>query len=154
MKCFYNYDTLIGNITIVTDSKFLISIVFGKANVGIEKETILIKKIKKQIDEYLIGKREAFDIPIKIMGTEFQLKVWEELTKINYGECISYQELAKRVKNGNYARAVGMANNKNPIPIIIPCHRVIGKNGNLVGYAGGMNIKKKLLEVENVKQII
>lgn len=149
MKYFYNYNTLFGNITIVTDNDFLIEIIFGKENIGTEKETVLIKKIKKQIDEYLIGIRKEFDIPIKMIGTSFQIRVWKELMKIKYGECISYQELAKRVKNKNYARAVGMANNRNPIPIIIPCHRVIGKNGNLVGYGGGIDIKAKLLEIES-----
>lgn len=146
----YNYNTLIGDITIITDDDFLISIKFGNEINGIKKETILIKNIKKQIDEYLIGNRKNFDLPIKISGTDFQMKVWNELIKIEYGTCISYQELAERVENRNYSRAVGMANNKNPIPIIIPCHRVIGKNNNLVGYAGGLEKKKKLLEIEKV----
>lgn len=149
MKYYYSYDTLFGSITIVTNDEFLIKIIYGKENVGIEKETALIKEVKKQIDEYSIGIRQKFDVPIKMIGTDFQIKVWEELLKIKYGECISYQELAERVKNKNYARAVGMANNRNSIPIIIPCHRVIGKNGNLVGYAGGIDIKSKLLEIEN-----
>jgi methylated-DNA-[protein]-cysteine S-methyltransferase len=108
----------------------------------------LIKKIKEQIDEYLTGSRKEFEVPINLIGTNFQLKVWEELSKIEYGKCISYQELGERIGHKNYARAVGMANNKNPIPIIIPCHRVIGKNGNLVGYAGGLDKKKKLLDIE------
>ncbi|MDD2203071.1 MAG: methylated-DNA--[protein]-cysteine S-methyltransferase [Bacilli bacterium] len=84
-----------------------------------------------------------------MIGTDFQIKVWNELIKIKHGECINYQELALRVANKNYARAVGIANNKNPIPIIVPCHRVIGKSGKLVGYAGGLDIKNKLLEIEN-----
>jgi methylated-DNA-[protein]-cysteine S-methyltransferase len=154
LKYSYNYETLFGNLTIVTDNEFLVGIIFGKENIGIVKETSLIKEIKKQIDEYLIGSRKKFDVPIKMLGTDFQIKVWEELAKIEYGECISYQTLAERVRNKNYARAVGMANNKNPIPIIIPCHRVIGKNGDLVGYGGGIDIKIKLLEVENYKRKI
>lgn len=152
MKYSYSYDTLLGNITIVTDDESLIRIIYGNEMVGVKKETVLIKDIKKQIDEYLLGNRKEFDIPIKLTGTSFQIKVWEELTKIKYGETISYQELAQRVANKNYARAVGMANNKNPIPIIIPCHRVVGKNGNLVGYAGGLDMKNKLLEIENVRR--
>ncbi|HHT38121.1 MAG TPA: methylated-DNA--[protein]-cysteine S-methyltransferase [Mollicutes bacterium] len=154
MKYYYNYDTLFGSVTIVTEDEFLIKIIYGNEKVDEEKETTLIKEIKKQIDEYSIGKREKFDVPIKMVGTDFQIKVWKELIKIKFGECITYQELAKRVKNENYARAVGMANNKNPIPIIIPCHRVIGKNGNLVGYAGGIDIKKQLLEIECKKETI
>lgn len=151
MLYFYTYDTLLGKITIVTEDKFLIKIVFGIKRLGIKKETALIKRIKKQIDEYLRGNRKNFNIPFKMIGTDFQIKVWKELTKIKYGEQISYQELAKRIKNKNYARAVGLANNKNPIPIIIPCHRIIGKNGDLVGYAGGIALKKKLLAIESVK---
>lgn len=154
MKYYYNYDTLFGSVIIVTEDEFLIKIIYGNEKVDEEKETTLIKEIKKQIDEYSIGKREKFDVPIKMVGTDFQIKVWKELIKIKFGECITYQELAKRVKNENYARAVGMANNKNPIPIIIPCHRVIGKNGNLVGYAGGIDIKKQLLEIECKKETI
>ena len=150
MKYSYNYNILLGNITIVTDEEFLIEIIFGKENIGVVKETSLIKETKKQIDEYIIRERKAFDIPIKMIGTDFQIKVWEELKKIEYGTSISYQALAERVKNKNYARAVGLANNKNPIPIIVPCHRVIGKNGKLVGYAGGLDIKSKLLEIENI----
>lgn len=151
MLYFYTYDTLLGKITIVTDNKFLIKIIFGIERLGIKKETLLIKRIKKQIDQYLIGIRKSFNIPLKMIGTDFQIKVWKELTKIKYGDQISYQELAKRVKNKNYARAVGFANNKNPIPIIIPCHRVIGKNGDLVGYASGIVLKKRLLAIENNK---
>jgi len=154
VKYYYNYDTLFGSVIIVTEDEFLIKIIYGNEKVDEEKETTLIKEIKKQIDEYSIGKREKFDVPIKMVGTDFQIKVWKELIKIKFGECITYQELAKRVKNENYARAVGMANNKNPIPIIIPCHRVIGKNGNLVGYAGGIDIKKQLLEIECKKETI
>jgi len=148
LKYSYSYSTLIGYITIITENNFLIKIEFGKVNKEIEKETILIKEIKKQIDEYFIGSRKEFEVPIKLIGTDFQIKVWEELSKIDYGKCISYQELGERIGHKNYARAVGMANNKNPIPIIIPCHRVIGKSGHLVGYAGGLEKKQKLLDIE------
>lgn len=150
MNFFYIYNTVLGYITIITDEQNLIEIDFGENYKGTEKETNLIKNIKKQIDEYLLGNRKEFDIPIKLNGTEFQLSVWDELRKIGYGEYISYQELARRVKNEKYARAVGYANNKNPIPIIIPCHRVINKNNSLGGYASGLNIKTKLLEIEKV----
>lgn len=148
MKEFYHYNTLLGDITIITSNGFLIGLKFGKENFDIEEETDLIKKTKKQVDQYLMGTRKLFNIPIKLIGTDFQVKVWKELKKIEYGKCISYQELANRVKNKDYARAVGMANNKNPILIIIPCHRVIGKGGNLLGYASGIDTKIKLLEIE------
>ena len=89
-------------------------------------------------------------MPLSLKGTPFQMKVWEELRKIPYGETLSYGQIAENVGNPKAARAVGMANNKNPIMIIVPCHRVIGKNGKLVGYAGGVDIKEKLLKIEGV----
>ena len=93
-------------------------------------------------------KRKIFDIPIKLDGTEFQVKVWKELLKLPYGETCSYLDIAKKIGNPNASRAVGMANNKNKIQIIIPCHRVIGSNKKLIGYAGGIKVKEKLLKLE------
>ena len=101
-----------------------------------------------QLHEYLAGKRKEFTIPLHQMGTPFQLKVWEELGRIPYGETRSYGDLAMRVENPKGQRAVGMANNRNPIGIVVPCHRVIGKDGSLTGYAGGLDIKQRLLELE------
>lgn len=102
----------------------------------------------KELNEYFEGKRKRFDLPVKFDGTEFQMKVWKALAEIPYGETISYSELADRIGNTKAARAVGGANNKNPIMIVIPCHRVIGANGSLVGYAGGIEVKKRLIELE------
>ena len=116
---------------------------------SIQKETSLIKNTKQQLDEYFAGKRKKFDIPIKLEGTDFQIKVWKELLKIPYGETCSYLDIAKRIGNPKASRAVGMANNKNKIIIIVPCcHRVIGSNKKLVGYACGLDVKEKLLELE------
>ena len=115
---------------------------------SIQKETSLIKNTKQQLDEYFAGKRKKFDIPIKLDGTDFQIKVWKELLKIPYGETCSYLDIAKRIGNPKASRAVGMANNKNKIIIIVPCHRVIGSNKKLVGYACGLDVKEKLLELE------
>ena len=112
------------------------------------KETDLINNTRKQLDEYFAGNRKQFDIPIKFNGTDFQVKVWEELLKIPYGETCSYLDIAKRIGNPKASRAVGMANNKNKIIIIVPCHRVIGSNKKLVGYACGLDVKEKLLELE------
>ena len=112
------------------------------------KETDLINNTRKQLDEYFAGNRKQFDIPIKFNGTDFQVKVWEELLKIPYGETCSYLDIAKRIGNPKASRAVGMANNKNKIIIIVPCHRVIGSNKKLVGYACGLEVKEKLLELE------
>ena len=115
---------------------------------SIQKETSLIKNTKQQLDEYFAGNRKQFDIPIKFKGTNFQVKVWKELLKIPYGETCSYLDIAKRIGNPKASRAVGMANNKNKIIIIVPCHRVIGSNKKLVGYACGLDVKEKLLELE------
>lgn len=115
---------------------------------SIQKETSLIKNTKQQLDEYFAGKRKKFDIPIKLEGTDFQIKVWKELLEIPYGETCSYLDIAKRIGNPKASRAVGMANNKNKIIIIVPCHRVIGSNKKLVGYACGLDVKEKLLELE------
>jgi AraC family transcriptional regulator, regulatory protein of adaptative response / methylated-DNA-[protein]-cysteine methyltransferase len=108
------------------------------------------------LKEYLEGNRQQFTIPIHAKGTPFQLKVWEELRRIPYGETKSYGELAVNVGNPKGQRAVGMANHCNPIGVIVPCHRVIGKSGSLTGYAGGVDIKQRLLELEgalNFKRI-
>lgn len=111
-------------------------------------ETPLIKKAAEQLKEYLAGKRKEFDIQVEMAGTPFQKLVWKALMNIPYGETRSYKEIAECIGNPMACRAVGMANNKNPIAVIVPCHRVIGSNGRLVGYAGGMDLKKKLLELE------
>ena len=102
----------------------------------------------RQLQEYLAEKRKAFTIPLHQIGTPFQRRVWEELLRIPYGETRSYGEIATKVENLKGQRAVGMANHRNPIGVMVPCHRVIGKNGNLTGYAGGLDIKQRLLELE------
>ncbi len=112
------------------------------------EETELIKTVKTQLDEYFTGKRHSFDFPLVMTGTEFQGRVWAELKKIPYGKTISYSELAERCGSPKASRAVGQANNRNKIMIVIPCHRVVGKDGSLTGYAGGLSVKKLLLELE------
>jgi methylated-DNA-[protein]-cysteine S-methyltransferase len=102
----------------------------------------------RQLREYFAGKRTEFDLPLSPKGTEFQRGVWRRLQEIPYGETISYGELAKRVGNPKASRAVGAANGQNPIPIVIPCHRVIGANGKLTGFGGGLPTKEKLLALE------
>ncbi|MCD4720161.1 MAG: methylated-DNA--[protein]-cysteine S-methyltransferase [Desulfobacula sp.] len=124
----------------------------GKMRVEPKKDWIYSKEkfmeALFQLEAYFKGGLTRFDLELNIQGTDFQKTVWQELVRIPYGETISYGELAKRIKNPNASRAVGMANGKNPIPIIIPCHRVIGKNGSLTGFGGGLEVKKKLLELE------
>lgn len=101
-----------------------------------------------QVREYLKGDRRTFDFPYKLHGTEFQQKVWDALCQIPYGETRTYKDVATMVGNPRASRAVGMANNKNPLMVVVPCHRVVGANGKLVGYAGGLDMKKSLLELE------
>lgn len=109
--------------------------------------SVLIKA-KQQLEEYFSGKRKTFDLPLAPNGTEFRQKVWRALLEIPYGKTATYGELAEAVGNPRAARAVGMALNKNPIPIIIPCHRIVGKNGTLTGFAWGVEIKQYLLSLE------
>lgn len=117
----------------------------------IENETDIIIQTINQIEEYLNGSRVLFEIPLLMIGSDFQKQVWNELLKIKYGELSSYLKIAKNIKNESAVRAVAAANGANAISIIIPCHRVIGSNGELVGYAGGLNVKKKLLDLEKSK---
>ena len=150
------YDFEIGKLAICEENGkiVLVNVVKTKEDIeemaknSIQKETSLIKNTKQQLDEYFAGKRKKFDIPIKLDGTDFQIKVWKELLKIPYGETCSYLDIAKCIGNPKASRAVGMANNKNKVIIIVPCHRVIGSNKKLVGYACGLDVKEKLLELE------
>ena len=112
------------------------------------KESPLIKKASKQLDEFFSGKRKKFDLPLKFEGTDFQKQVWDALLTIPYGETRSYGQVAAQIGNPKACRAVGMANNRNPISIICPCHRVIGSDGSLVGYGGGLKNKKFLIDLE------
>lgn len=113
-----------------------------------ENTNVLTELVFTQIKEYMRGERQDFDFPILLQGTAFQIKVWRELCKIPYGETRSYKQIAEAVGNPKACRAVGGANNKNPISIAVPCHRVIGANGNLVGYGLGLDVKRILLELE------
>lgn len=148
-NAFY-YETKIGKIGIVENERAITHLYFGETipqDVNII-ETPLLEKANQELQEYLDGKRKTFDLPLAPEGTEFMQKVWKSLKEIPYGETCSYKDISKNIGNIKASRAVGMANNRNPILIFIPCHRVIGANGNLAGYAGGLNIKEKLLEME------
>jgi methylated-DNA-[protein]-cysteine S-methyltransferase len=113
------------------------------------KTTELLIETQRQLNAYFAGKIQDFDIPLQFVGTEFQQKVWNQLLQIKYGETDSYLSLSKKLANQKAIRAVASANGANAISIIIPCHRIIGSNGELIGYAGGLAAKKKLLELEN-----
>ena len=154
MKYIKYVDFKLGKIGIVEENGKIVKILFINENnknmeCFIEKDTNLLLEAKKQLEEYFEGKRREFDLPIKQEGTDFQKKVWKALCEIPYGETRTYKEVAKMVGNEKASRAVGMANNKNNIPIIVPCHRVIGSNGKLVGYALGLDVKKYLLDLES-----
>ena len=143
------YKSPIGILEIICENNKLVSLKLvdycEKSNI----ETDFIKDIKNQLDEYFLGKRTIFNIKINPAGTDFQKLVWKELQNIPYGKTKSYSEIAAAAGNKNAQRAIGNACNKNPIMIIIPCHRVVSKNNNLGGYAYGSKIKQKLLNIEN-----
>ncbi len=145
---------LIGKIILYGEKDYLAGLEFYK-NQNIDKKYMENKEvftnIIKQLEKYFKKKLKFFDIPLRLNVTYFQKKVYEELIKIPYGTTISYQELAIRIGNKKASRAVGNANGKNPIAIIIPCHRVISKNGTIGGYSGNLNIKRKLLQLEGLK---
>lgn len=113
-----------------------------------QADSAVIRETVRQLDAYFARKLRAFDLPLGPQGTDFQKRVWRELEEIGYGETISYGELARRIGNPAASRAVGLANGRNPIPIIIPCHRVIGSSGKLTGYGGGLPVKESLLALE------
>jgi len=138
------------DILITADKNAVTGVYFGRdVPEGFTKtETPLIKKAALQIEEYLIGKRKKFSLPLFMQGTEFQKDVWKALQSIPYGETRSYKDIAVQIGRPKAMRAVGLANNRNPISIIVPCHRVIGHDGKLVGYAGGLKLKQKLLDME------
>ena len=147
MKIGFNYNTELGEIYIEENGYAITKLSFvddKEVIIGKREETDLIRETVKQLEEYFRGERKTFNIPLIYKGTKFQLKVWEELKKIKYGETKSYKEIADKIGIKNGARAVGGANNKKPILILIPCHRVISASGDLSGYAGGIKIKKKL----------
>lgn len=146
----YTYPTLIGSITL-KEMDGAISSISTSDKTGNEYEyveTPLIRRAMAQILEYLEGERKTFDFPIAWQGTPFQIKVWEALRNIPYGETRNYGQIAAAIGNPKASRAVGMANNRNPLLIVVPCHRVVGADGSLVGYAAGLSIKKHLLELE------
>ena len=143
------YKSPIGVLEIICEKDALISLKLVENADKSDSETELTKEIKTQLYEYFSGKRKIFDIKLKLIGTDFQKRIWEELQKIPYGTTKSYSEIATAAGNKNAQRTVGSACNKNPIMIMIPCHRVISKNGKLGGFAYGNSIKQKLLKIEN-----
>jgi methylated-DNA-[protein]-cysteine S-methyltransferase len=144
----------IGSLLLVGDGSSLIRLHFqsGPQPLAPKKEWIeqpaSFEAVTGQLSEYFQGRRRAFELPLAPRGTQFQRRVWLALTEIPYGETISYGELARRIGKPNASRAVGLANGANPLPIIVPCHRVIGADGTLTGFGGGLAVKRKLLALE------
>ena len=156
MKYINYHDTLIGKLRRVEEDGAIIQLVLDRIYPPVEgeqsgEETPLLHRLKEQLDEYFDGKRRTFEIPIRPKGTAFQLRDWEELQRIPYGETRTYKDIAQAIGCPKGYRAVGLANNRNPVIILIPCHRVVGSNGKLVGYAGGVDLKEKLLEIEGIR---
>ncbi|MEG1771731.1 MAG: methylated-DNA--[protein]-cysteine S-methyltransferase [Clostridia bacterium] len=144
-----DYNSPIGKLYLTATRKWLNRIDFERPAFSIDLEsTEFLETVKRQLDQYFMGIRHTFDIPLAIEGTAFQKAVYEELERIPYGVTKSYKDIARMIGNPNAMRAVGTANHVNPIPIIVPCHRVVGIDGNLTGYAYGIEIKKTLLELE------
>jgi methylated-DNA-[protein]-cysteine S-methyltransferase len=140
----------IGQIKITADENSITSILFVFSDTEMEEENInhVLTQCKKELSEYFSGKRKEFDVPIMQLGTEFQKRVWDTLIKIPYGATVSYNFVSKSLGDQKAIRAVGAANGKNQISVIVPCHRVIGSDGSLTGYAGGLWRKKWLLNHE------
>ncbi len=141
-------ETPIGPLTLQADEAAVTAIRFGAD--GARDASPLLDAAEAQLREYFAGARRTFDLPLAPHGTAFQQRVWTALRAIPYGETRTYGELAAAIDSPNASRAVGMANHRNPIPIVIPCHRVIGANGTLTGYAGGLEIKRRLLALEGI----
>ncbi len=154
LSCYTRMDSPVGPLLLVADESGLRRIDFvngrnpGEADPRWHDDAEPLGETIRQLRAYFAGELETFDLALAPDGTPFQQAVWNRLREIPYGETISYGELARRVGNPNASRAVGLANGSNPIPIVIPCHRVIGSNGKLTGYGGGLPIKEKLLALE------
>jgi methylated-DNA-[protein]-cysteine S-methyltransferase len=153
--CYTRFESPVGWLLLAGDRKALRRVSFESSKRSApppadwKQNRDVFAEVIRQLQAYFRGELKEFDLPLAIEGTEFQLRVWNELRAIPYGETISYAQLAVRVGNPKAVRAVGLANGSNPIPIIVPCHRVIGSNGSLTGFGGGLSMKKKLLELEN-----
>ena len=150
--CYLN--TPIGDLLLAGDEEALSLIGFPKGSMRRDPEPDWIynekpfAEARRQLVEYFEGERKSFDLPLRVSGTEFQVRVLEELQRIPYGETLSYSDIAERIGNPKAVRAVGAANGRNPIPIVIPCHRVIGSSGDLTGFGGGLDTKEALLRLE------
>lgn len=144
----------VGNLLLTLEDEQLTNICMSnqKRTVKVQPDWVQsdrhFRTLARQLEDYFRGKRRTFDIPIRPQGTDFQMAVWQQLSKIPYGATATYGDIAKRIDNPKAVRAVGLANGRNPLPIVIPCHRVIGSNGQLTGFGGGLKNKALLLKIE------
>ena len=153
MKYYHYYESPIGKLVIVHNDRGITNLYLAhllQIENAIQEETDLIKEAVKQLDEYFNGLRQSFDLPLAPAGTHFHQKVWQALRNIPCGKTYSYKQIAEQIGSPKASRAIGMANNKNPILLLIPCHRVIGANGKLIGFAAGLEMKKYLLTLEGI----
>lgn len=152
MKNIFYYNTELGRILIAEENSQITNLIFEDGKLSFdeyqENETEILKKASIQLKQYLNGKRKEFSLQLNPDGTDFMQQVWNSIKQIPYGTTCTYKDIAEQIDNHKAYRAVGNANNKNPIPIIIPCHRVISSKGNLAGFSGGIEIKKVLLQLE------
>jgi methylated-DNA-[protein]-cysteine S-methyltransferase len=161
MVYFTTYESPIQELKLLSDGRSLIGLYMMSERHSLQQQSDWVEddsvapfsETKRQLDEYFAGELTEFDLPIQLHGTEFQQKVWEVLKTISYGVTMSYGELAKLINQPNASRAVGLANGKNPVSIVVPCHRVIGANGKLTGYGGGIERKQWLLSHERLMQM-
>lgn len=155
MRYYAELPTMAGLLRIVEENDAIVQIQFEQeqktAGDAVLQDTPLLLEAKRQLEEYFAGLRASFSLPLNPQGTAFQKKVWQQLEAIPYGQTRTYGQIAAAVGQPTASRAVGGANHNNPIAIVIPCHRVIGANGKLTGYAGGLDIKEKLLRLEGVE---
>lgn len=149
----YLSDTPIGPLTLSASDSALTRLDFGAPEPALvpAQANPLLQHAAQQLTQYFSGERQQFDLPLAPEGTAFQQQVWQQLQALPFGTTCSYGELAAKLGKPNAARAIGMANNRNPLPILIPCHRVVGADGALVGYAGGLAIKQQLLQLEGAR---
>lgn len=147
------YHSKIGPLYLVASEKGVVGVYWQKQAVPLVKPTadnLLVQTIL-ELEEYFEGTRTKFSVPFDLRGTEFQKSVWKQLLKIPYGTTTTYTAIAKKIKNPKAVRAVGAANGKNPLCVLIPCHRVVGSNGSLTGFSGGLKIKQQLLDLESAR---
>lgn len=152
----------VGQLTLIASDQALLALLWENDSLNRvrqplniqEKNNAILTEASEQLNEYFSGQRQQFDLPVQFSGTSFQNKVWHALTKIPFGHTQSYSQLAQNIGAPKAVRAVGLANSKNPISIIVPCHRVIGKNGSLTGFAGGLDKKQRLLKLESQQSLL